>query len=100
MTLDKNHYRDKKILIIGGGNSAFETANYLLDVTRIIHLATLRSNTKFAWNTHFAGDLRTVNAEFIDTYYLKSLNGIIPPPLPPKNMNHRSNHVSLAFQSY
>ena len=78
MPMDKKFYQDKKVLIIGGGNSAFETANYLLDVTQIVHLATLRGSPKFAWNTHFAGDLRTVNAEFIDTYYLKSLNGIIP----------------------
>uniref|UniRef100_A0A1I8GTJ6 FAD/NAD(P)-binding domain-containing protein n=1 Tax=Macrostomum lignano TaxID=282301 RepID=A0A1I8GTJ6_9PLAT len=51
----------KRLLIIGKGNSGFETAQHPV---------------RFAWSTHYVGDLRAVNNELLDTYQLKSLDGL------------------------
>ena len=66
-------FKNKKVLIIGNGNSAFEVANSLTNLTQQIRLLS-RSPIKLAWQTHYVGDLRAVNNDFIDTYQLKSLN--------------------------
>lgn len=42
------------VLIIGGGNSAFETAHNISDSAAIVHIA-FNKRIKFAWNTHFVG---------------------------------------------
>ena len=76
LLLRKYTIENKKILIIGQGNSAFEVADHLIDTTALIHILG-RDALKFAWQTHYAGDLRAVNNNFLDTYQLKTQNGII-----------------------
>lgn len=76
MDLNKEIYNNKRVLIIGKGNSGFETADYLKDSAAIIHIAS-PSPLKFAWQTHYVGHLRAVNNNFLDTYQLKSQNGLI-----------------------
>lgn len=75
-SLDRELYRDRRVLIIGKGNSAFETAEHLTEVAAVIHLCSPHSVT-FAWQTHFVGNLRAVNNNFLDTYQLKSQNTVI-----------------------
>lgn len=69
-------FRDQRVLIIGKGNSALETANNLTETTRTIHLCSPHPVT-MAWKTHFVGHLRAVNDNFLDTYQLKLQNGIL-----------------------
>lgn len=95
------------VLIVGGGNSAFETADYLSGKAGIVHVAFNR-RIQFAWDTHYvgeglyfysywclcfeitlapecqsislfyiAGDLRAVNNNILDMYHLKSLHSTI-----------------------
>ena len=59
LTTNKSKFVNKKIMIIGQGNSAFETADYLTDTASIIHIYG-RGPLKFAWQTHYPGDLRAV----------------------------------------
>ncbi len=66
----EERYRNKRVLIIGGGNSAFETANELAGRSAIIHIA-IRRPVRHAWDSHFVGDLRAVNNDIIDMYQLK-----------------------------
>ena len=75
-TLDKDYYKDKRVLILGKGNSAFEMANYLTETAQIIHICSPQS-VEFAWKTHYIADLRAVNNNFIDTYVLKAQNSIL-----------------------
>ena len=77
MSLDKSKYVDQDILIIGNGNSAFETANNLIDVAKTIEIR--GKEIKYSYQSHYPGDLRSVNMEYIDTYLLKSLNRITKP---------------------
>ncbi|XP_066917263.1 FAD-dependent oxidoreductase domain-containing protein 2-like [Clytia hemisphaerica] len=74
MSINKDDYDGKSVLIIGRGNSGFETAQHLLGYTSITHMIS-RSRLKFSWETHYVGDVRAVNDGPIDTYQLKSLDG-------------------------
>lgn len=76
MTVDPMDFAGQRVLIIGKGNSAFETADNLVSTTCSIHLAS-PSPLKLAWQTHFVGHLRAVNNNFLDTYQLKSQNAVL-----------------------
>jgi thioredoxin reductase len=69
-------FADQRVLIIGKGNSAFETADNLTENAAVIHVAGPRS-INFAWRTHFIGHLRAVNNNFLDTYQLKTQNMVL-----------------------
>ncbi len=69
-------YENKRVLILGKGNSAFETADSLVEHAVSIHVMS-PNPIKFAWQTHFVGNLRAVNNNFLDTYQLKSQNAVI-----------------------
>lgn len=71
-----NDFVDQRVLIIGKGNSAFETADNLIEAAAVIHVAGPRS-IQLAWRTHFVGHLRAVNNNFLDTYQLKSQNALL-----------------------
>jgi thioredoxin reductase len=75
-SLDLADYTDKRVLVIGKGNSAFETADHLIEAASAIHICSPHS-VKFAWETHFVGNLRAVNNNFLDTYQLKSQNTVV-----------------------
>ncbi|AXI46766.1 pyridine nucleotide-disulfide oxidoreductase [Sulfitobacter sp. SK012] len=69
-------FNNKRVLILGKGNAAFETAQKMLEHASAIHVMS-PNPIKFAWNTHFVGHVRAVNTEFIDTYQLKSQNAVV-----------------------
>jgi thioredoxin reductase len=75
-SVDPKDFWDQSVLILGGGNSGFETADNLIPVTKQIHILTPHF-VKFAWRTHFVGHLRAVNNNFLDTYMLKSQNAVL-----------------------
>ena len=74
--VDPDDFTDQRVLIIGKGNSAFETADNLTERAAVIHVAGPRS-IKFAWRTHFIGHPRAVNNNFLDTYQLKTQNMVL-----------------------
>jgi thioredoxin reductase len=76
MPVDPDGFTDQRVLIIGKGNSAFETADNLTERAAVIHVAGPRS-IRFAWRTHFIGHLRAVNNNFLDTYQLKTQNMVL-----------------------
>ena len=55
-SLDKQQYKNKMILIIGGGNSAFEVGDHLSGAAAIVHIA-FNKRIQFAWDTHYVGKL-------------------------------------------
>jgi len=72
MDMDLEKYRNKEVLIMGHGNSAFEVADWLTPVVGYLNV-TGRSPIRMAWKTHYVGDVRAVNNDFLDTFQLKSL---------------------------
>lgn len=77
---DKSLYVNKRVAVLGGGNSAFETANAIADVAAHVHVL-LRSPLKMAYETHFVGHLRAKYTNIFDMYQLKSLHAILKPNL-------------------
>jgi thioredoxin reductase len=76
MPVDPDGFTDQRVFVIGKGNSAFETADHLTERAAVIHLAGPHA-IRFAWRTHFIGDLRAVNNNFLDTYQLKTQNMVL-----------------------
>jgi thioredoxin reductase len=73
---DPDLFRNQRVLIIGKGNSAMETADNLIETTAALHLLS-PSPVRMAWRTHYVGDVRAVNNNVLDTYQLKSQNTIL-----------------------
>lgn len=76
VSVDPRDFVNQRVLIIGKGNSAFETADNLIESAAIIHMASPHS-VRFAWKTHYVGHLRAVNNNMLDTYQLKSQNAVL-----------------------
>lgn len=75
LTIDKTMFINKNVCILGSGNSAFETANYLTDTAAVIQVFT-KGGINHAWDTHYPGHLRAVNNDFLDVYNLKSQHAV------------------------
>jgi thioredoxin reductase len=76
VSVNPDDFENQRVLIIGKGNSAFETADNLIDTAAMIHVCS-PNPVKMAWRTKYVGHLRAVNNNFLDTYQLKSQNAIL-----------------------
>ncbi len=76
MPTDPEDFAGQRVLILGKGNSAFETANHLIGATSLTHVASPHP-LKFAWRTHHVGHVRSINSIFFDSYLLKAQNALI-----------------------
>jgi thioredoxin reductase len=76
VSVDPRDFVDQRVLIIGKGNSGFETADNLLETAAVIHVAG-PSSLRMAWRSHYVGHLRAVNNNLLDTYQLKSQNALL-----------------------
>jgi thioredoxin reductase len=68
--------RNKDILILGKGNSAFETATNFLPHAARVHLLS-PNYLRWAWRSHYPGDLRQINSPFFETFPLKQQNAVL-----------------------
>jgi len=57
-------YRNASVLVLGKGNSGFETANSLVPVADSVTVIA-RSPHRFSWQTHYPPNLRAVNNNFL-----------------------------------
>jgi thioredoxin reductase len=76
VSVEADDFVNQRVLIVGKGNSGFETADALVETAAVIHVAGPHS-IKLAWQTHYVGHLRAVNNNFLDTYQLKSQNAVL-----------------------
>ena len=76
MPTEPEGFRGQRVLIVGKGNSAFETANNLIETAASLHLVS-PNPVKMAWRTRFVGDVRAVNDDLLDTYGLKLQNTVL-----------------------
>ena len=70
--LNDDLYKGKKLCILGAGNSALETANYMLNKASYICIKS-RSKRKLANKTHYVGDIRATHSNFFDVFQFKTL---------------------------
>ncbi|ODS22990.1 hypothetical protein AB835_11135 [Candidatus Endobugula sertula] len=95
-SIEPKDFIGKRVLVIGKGNAAFETANHLCGVTRVTHLCS-PSPIKMAWTTHFFGHLRAVNNELLDTYILKGQNSILDADINKIEKTEEGLQVTITF---
>lgn len=94
VSIDPEEFRDQRVLIIGKGNSAFETADNLIGTAAVIHLASPGFVT-FAWKSHFVGKRRAVNNNFLDTYLLKCQNATLEATI--ENIDRRGKQLEVTI---
>lgn len=69
-----NTYKGKKVLLFGGGNASYELANILQSYcSNVIIMGSIKD---LSIVSHYTGDIRSIYYPFMDTFYLKSMNGI------------------------
>lgn len=76
MPVDPRTFAGQRVLILGKGNSAFETATPLLGHADMVHLAS-RHPLRLAWNTKHPGDVRGQFGAFLDSYQFKTLHSVL-----------------------
>jgi len=76
VTLDPEEFVDRRVLVIGKGNSGFETANAAIESAALVHIAS-PSSVRFAWRTRHSGHVRSQYAPIADMYQLKTINAIL-----------------------
>lgn len=96
VSIDPEDFANQKVLIIGKGNSAFETADNLVATTALIHVAS-PSCVKMAWKTKYVGNLRAVNNNLLDTYQLKSQNLLLDATINQIARHHDKFVVSVTY---
>lgn len=96
VSVDPREFVNQRVLIVGKGNSAFETADNLIESAAIIHLASPHS-VQFAWKTHYVGHVRAVNNNMVDTYQLKSQNALLDCRINAIERCGESYKVSVAY---
>ncbi|WP_299404924.1 NAD(P)-binding domain-containing protein [Acaryochloris sp. IP29b_bin.148] len=76
VSVDPDDFANQRVLIIGKGNSGFETADNLVGTASLIHIAS-PNPISMAWKTKYVGHLRAINNNLLDTYQLKSQNVLL-----------------------
>lgn len=76
MEVDPEAYAGRRVLIIGKGNSAFETGASMLGHAAMVHLASRRP-LRLAWNTKHPGDVRGHHGALLDSYQFKTLHSVL-----------------------
>jgi thioredoxin reductase len=76
MRLDPESFAGHRVLIIGKGNSAFETGTALIGHAAMVHLAS-RNSLRLAWNTKHPGDVRGQFGALLDSYQFKTLHSML-----------------------
>jgi thioredoxin reductase len=76
VSLDKAEFTNRRVLILGKGASAFETAEHLIDAAAILHVAS-PNPLQSSWKSPFVGHLRAASNGLLDSYLLKNLNAIL-----------------------
>lgn len=73
---DPKRFNNKRVVILGGGNSAFEAANDIAGNAAIVFIMIGNNLVHHAWNSHFSGDLRSYNNTILDMVQLKALHTV------------------------
>lgn len=95
-SLDPEDYKNQRVLVVGKGNSGFETADNLIGSTSLIHLVSPQP-VHLAWQTHYVGAVRAINNNFLDTYQLKSQNAVIDGRIEWIKKDDSGYHVKIAY---
>jgi thioredoxin reductase len=76
MDSEPTAFANQRVLVIGKGNSGFETAAAILGQASMVHLASPRP-LRLAWNTKHPGDVRGHFGAILDSYQFKTLHSVL-----------------------
>lgn len=76
MRVDPAAFAGQRVLVVGKGNSGFETASAILGHAAMVHLASRRP-LRLAWNTKHPGDVRGQYGAILDSYQFKTLHAVL-----------------------
>ncbi|WP_275295718.1 NAD(P)-binding domain-containing protein [Amycolatopsis sp. La24] len=93
---EPEQFINQRVLVLGKGNSAFETADSINAYAAVLHVAGPRP-VKLAWRTHFVGHLRAYNAGVLDMYQLKLQHAILDGDVREITKDDDGYHVKFAF---
>lgn len=93
VSIDPEDFANQKVLIIGKGNSGFETADNLVGTTSLLHVAS-PTPVQLAWKSKYVGHLRAVNNNLLDTYQLKSQNLLLDATI--QKIERRDNQFAVS----
>lgn len=96
VSVDPSEFTNQRVLVIGKGNSGFETAENLVGTASVIHLLSPHP-VRLAWKTHYVGHLRAVNNNFLDTYQLKCQNATLDATIQKIEKTDSKYNVSLLY---
>ncbi|WP_427161631.1 NAD(P)-binding domain-containing protein [Aliinostoc sp. HNIBRCY26] len=94
VSINSEDFINQRVLIIGKGNSGFETADNLISTASLIHIAS-PTPLSMAWTSKYVGNLRAVNNNFLDTYQLKSQNAVLDATI--TNIKHQDGKFLVSF---
>lgn len=93
-SVDPEDFANQRVLILGKGNSAFETADNLIGTASRIYVCSPTPIT-LSWKSKFVGHLRAINNNFIDTYQLKLQNVMLDAHV--LSFVKKGNEIEVAF---
>jgi thioredoxin reductase len=96
VSVDPESFKNQRVLIIGKGNSGFETADNLVSTAALIHILS-PNPINFAWRSRYVGHLRAVNNNLLDTYHLKSQNAVLDGSIVKIEKRNNQLAVSVAY---
>ncbi|GAA4541082.1 NAD(P)-binding domain-containing protein [Amycolatopsis samaneae] len=96
VSVEPGEFLGKRVLVIGKGNSAFETADNLIASAAVVHVGG-PGGVRLAWRTHFVGHLRAINAGVLDMYQLKLQHAVLDGEIREIRRAGDSYVVSFAF---
>lgn len=94
VSVDPSDFTNQRVLILGKGNSAFETADNLMNTASRIYVCSPTPIT-LSWKSKFVGHLRAINNNFIDTYQLKLQNVMLDAEV--VGIEKQANGLSVTF---
>jgi len=96
MSMELSQFTRKRVLIVGKGNAAFETAAAIQDESAFTHLLS-RHRLRLAWATHYVGDLRAVNNNLLDMYQLKTLDALLDADIQQLQVEYRAQDKVFTY---
>eukprot|EP00658_Telonema_sp_P-2_P025078 TRINITY_DN20095_c0_g1_i4.p1 TRINITY_DN20095_c0_g1~~TRINITY_DN20095_c0_g1_i4.p1 ORF type:complete len:688 (-),score=75.95 TRINITY_DN20095_c0_g1_i4:376-2439(-) len=79
MSVDPRNYTNQTVVVLGAGNSGFETAQALADTAAHVWLVG-RNRVALAMESRYSGDVRAGVNGILDSYQLKSLDAVAESP--------------------
>jgi len=74
--VERNAFENRSVIILGAGNAATETADFVRSVSRDIQVVGRYTALRKMGESHYVGDVRVRRTTHEDAFYMKSYEGV------------------------